>query len=200
MNKHTFKDDFIAIITGTFFVALGLFFLQSANLITGGTAGLALLIAQLTSGSFGFIYFTLNIPFLILGWFRFGRQFVFNSVVSCAIVSIFVDNLHLFISVAHINPIFSGVAGGLLVGLGLLILIRHRSSLGGFNILCLSIQERFGIAMGKTQMALDCTILMLSFFFVTPWLLFVSVVGAIILNIVLAMNHKPHRYIVTYGS
>lgn len=50
------------------------------------------------------------------------------------------------------------------MGLGMLILFRHRSSLGGFNVLCLFIQDRFGISVGKSQMAIDGLILLASFF------------------------------------
>jgi uncharacterized membrane-anchored protein YitT (DUF2179 family) len=81
----------------------------------------------------------------------------------------------------------------------MLILFRHRSSLGGFNVLCLFIQDKFGISVGKTQMAIDCAILIASFFFVSPSIIGVSILGAVLLNLVLAMNHKPTRYIVNYG-
>ncbi|MGF1754847.1 YitT family protein, partial [Vibrio makurazakiensis] len=99
-----------------------------------------------------------------------------------------------------INEIYCAIAGGLLMGLGMLILFRHRSSLGGFNVLCLFIQDRFGISVGKTQMAIDSCILFASFFFVTPWIIAVSILGTVALNVVLAMNHKPTRYSVSYTS
>ncbi|MCE7617293.1 YitT family protein, partial [Vibrio fluvialis] len=51
---------------------------------------------------------------------------------------------------------------------------------------------------GKSQMAIDCLILLVSFFFVSPWIILLSIFGAIALNLVLAMNHKPTRYTVTY--
>ncbi|MEF1231210.1 YitT family protein, partial [Vibrio fortis] len=86
------------------------------------------------------------------------------------------------------------------MGLGMLILFRHRSSLGGFNVLCLYIQDRYGISVGKTQMAIDACILFASFFFVSPWIIAVSVLGTAVLNVVLAMNHKPTRYSVSYSS
>ena len=85
------------------------------------------------------------------------------------------------------------------MGLGMLILFRHRSSLGGFNVMCLAIQDKWGISVGKTQVVIDCSILIVSFFFVSPWLLMLSVAGAIIVNMVLGMNHKPTRYTVRYN-
>lgn len=198
MRTHTRKEDWVAILTGTFLVAQGVFFLQSAHLLTGGTAGLALLISQLVPASFGSIYFLANTPFYILAWKRFGHRFAINSALSGALVSIFADHLYLVISLEMVNEIYCAIAGGLLMGLGMLILFRHRSSLGGFNVLCLFIQDKFGIPVGKSQLIIDCSILAASAFFVSFSIATLSVLGAVSLNLALAMNHKPTRYSVTY--
>lgn len=199
MAKHTRREDWIAILTGTLIVAQGIFFLQASSLLTGGTTGLALLASKLVPWSFGTIYFIANCPFYLLAWKRFGRNFAINSAISGALVSFFVDHLHLVLNIENMNPIYAAVAGGLLMGLGMLVLFRHRSSLGGFNVLCLFIQDKLGISVGKTQLAIDFTILVTSFFFVTPTALLYSIIGVIVLNLVLGMNHKPHRYIVKYN-
>ncbi|MGF1753340.1 YitT family protein, partial [Vibrio makurazakiensis] len=106
MEKHTRKEDWMAILTGTFLVAQGVFFLQSANLLTGGTTGLALLISQFTPLTFGVLYFIANCPFYLLAWKRFGRTFAINSAISGALVSIFADNISLLISLDTINEIY----------------------------------------------------------------------------------------------
>ncbi len=199
MEKHSRREDWVAILTGTFLVAQGVFFLQSASLLTGGTAGLALLASQFVSLSFGVLYFVVNCPFYLLAWKRFGSRFAFNSAISGALVSIFADHLYLVISLDTINEVYCAIAGGLLMGLGMLILFRHRSSLGGFNVLCLFIQDKLGISVGKSQLAIDCAILFASFFFVSPQTIVLSILGAVALNLVLAMNHKPRRYSVNYG-
>ncbi|WP_102523927.1 YitT family protein [Vibrio tapetis] len=199
MEKHSSKEDWIAILTGTFVVAQGVFFLQSSHLLTGGTTGLALLLTQFVPLSFGMIYFIANCPFYLLAWRRFGPRFAFNSAISGALVSIFTDNLHHVISVDAINDVYCAIVGGLLMGLGMLILFRHRSSLGGFNVLCLVIQDKTGFSVGKSQMIIDALILVTSFFFVSIEVIAVSVLGAVMLNLVLAMNHKPTRYTVKYS-
>ncbi len=198
METHSRKEDWVAIFTGTFIVSQGLFFLKAANLITGGTAGLALLLTHVFPWSFGALYFFINMPFYLLAWKRFGVRFSVNTAISCALVSVFTDHLSNFITIEHVDPAYCALAGGLLTGLGMLILFRHRSSLGGFNVLCLFIQDKFGISVGKTQLVLDCIIVFTSLFFLTPSIIILSIAGAVVLNIVLAMNHKPSRYSVKY--
>ena len=192
--KHPVHENMIAILTGTFIVAQGIFFLQQSQLLTGGTTGLALLLTHFVDISFGKLYFLMNCPFYLMAWFRMGKSFAISSIVSGALVSIMVDNLHHVLAISWLNPIYCAVIGGLLMGLGMLILFRHHTSLGGFNVLVLFLQEKFGISAGKIQMSIDISILVASFFFVSPTTLLLSIIGAITLNIVLAMNYKPGRY------
>ncbi|MCG3862402.1 MULTISPECIES: YitT family protein [unclassified Photobacterium] len=192
--KHPVHENMIAILTGTFIVAQGIFFLQQSQLLTGGTTGLALLLTHFVDISFGKLYFLMNCPFYLMAWFRMGNSFAISSVLSGALVSIMVDNLHHVLAISWLNPIYCAVIGGLLMGLGMLILFRHHTSLGGFNVLVLFLQDKFGISAGKIQMSIDICILVASFFFVTPTTLLLSILGAITLNIVLAMNYKPGRY------
>ncbi|MBP2699055.1 YitT family protein [Photobacterium lucens] len=193
-SKHPLHENLIAILTGTFIVAQGIFFLQQSQLLTGGTTGLALLLAHFVDISFGKLYFLMNCPFYLMAWFRMGRSFAITSILSGALVSLMVDNMHYVLTISWLNPVYCAVIGGLLMGLGMLILFRHHTSLGGFNVLVLFIQDKFGISAGKIQMSIDISILVASFFFVSPTILLLSILGAVMLNLVLAMNYKPGRY------
>ena len=76
----------------------------------------------------------------------------------------------------------------------MLILFRHRASLGGLNVLVLYLQERFGWRAGKVQMAMDSVIVLGALWIADPSRVGWSVLGAVVLNLVLAVNHRPGRY------
>lgn len=78
----------------------------------------------------------------------------------------------------------------------MLILFRHNSSLGGFNIAALILQERFGLRAGYVLMCLDAAVVLASMLVVTPLTAIVSAFGAGLLNLILALNHRPGRYLV----
>lgn len=80
------------------------------------------------------------------------------------------------------------------MGMGFLVLFRHRCSLGGVGIMALYLQDRFGWRAGKVQMAVDCCIVLAALVTVEPLRVLWSVIGAVALNLVLAMNHRPGRY------
>ena len=196
-SRHTYFEDLFALISGTAFVALGLFLFNQQGLLTGGTAGIALLLTHVTDLSFGQIFFAINLPFYWLAWKQMGWRFCLNTFISVFTVSLMVDNAHLVIALERIDTLTAALLGGFLMGMGMLILFRHKSSLGGLGIMALFLQARYGIRAGKFQMGVDCMIVLCSFFIVSWQLLLLSIAGAIALNMVITLNHKPGRYQIT---
>ncbi len=192
--KHSWLEDLLAMLTATGLISLGIVFFNQPGLVVGGTAGLALLLHKLLPLSFGQLFFMLNVPFYWLAWKRLGGQFVAKTLLSVSAVSFFGDHLHEWMQINEVRPIYAALMGSVLVGIGLLILFRHRSSLGGFNIVCLWLQERYGISAGKVQMGLDCTIVLSSALITSLPVLLLSICAAVVVNVVLATNHKPGRY------
>ena len=94
-----------------------------------------------------------------------------------------------------LHPLFAGLMGGFLIGTGLLMLFRHKASLGGLNIVVLYLQDRHGWRAGTVQMLIDCTIVLTATVWVDLRLLAISVLGAVALNLVVAINHRPGRYL-----
>ncbi|ABC29689.1 uncharacterized conserved protein [Hahella chejuensis KCTC 2396] len=194
LQSHSLPEDLFALISGTAFVAFGVFLFNGAGLLTGGTAGLALLLTHVLHISFGKIFFLLNLPFYWLAFKQMGWRFCLNTFISVAIVSLVVDHTGDVVSIKSIEPWFAAVFGGFLIGMGMLILFRHKSSLGGVGILALYLQKRNIMRAGKFQMMVDCIIVLASCFIVTPMILLYSVLGAVALNLLLTVNHKPGRY------
>ncbi|WP_181701040.1 YitT family protein [Chthonobacter albigriseus] len=191
---HTRLEDAVALLTGTLFVALGLLLLKAAGLGTGGTAGIAFLISTSTGLAFGLVFFIVNVPFFVFAFLAFGRAYLLKSIVATALLSAESLLLPSMIAIGHVEPMLAAVLGGLLVGMGLLALIRHRTGLGGFGVMAVWCQERFGWRAGKVQMAADSLVATAAIFVLPPAQVAYSVVGAVALNLVLALYHKPGRY------
>ncbi len=191
---HTRFEDVQALLTASLFVALGLAFYRHAGLLTGGTAGMAFLVFYLTHWNFGLIFFVINLPFFGLAVRVLGWEFTFKTFAAIGLVSLWSELLPRWFGLAQINPVFAAVMGGFLVGVGLLMLFRHKASLGGVGVLVLYLQNRFGWRAGKVQMGIDSCIVLAAFAIVTPEKIAMSVLGAVALNMILAVNHKPGRY------
>jgi len=191
---HSFVEDVLGLATGTVVASIGLFLLKSTGAVTGGTAGLALLLSYVVPVPFGVIFLAVNLPFFALAAWKKGWNFTIRTAASVALVSVLSLINPLAVVIDHLDPVWSVLAGNLLAGMGLLVLFRHRASLGGFNILALLLQERFGWRAGYVQMALDVTLVVCAFAVVPPLTVLLSAAGAVVLNLVLALNHRPGRY------
>lgn len=192
--KHTYFEDIQAVLTATLLIALGINLYTTSGLLTGGTAGLAFLSQYAFSVSFGQIFFVINLPFYYLAITQFGWEYTLKTFISVFLVSVLSDYTTLFISFDYLNPIYSACIGGFLIGTGFLMLFRHNASLGGLNILARYLAKRYGISIGKFQMLVDCIIIALAVFIVDYHAILISIVGAISLNFILTVNHKPGRY------
>lgn len=193
-QRHSLFDDLQGLVTGTLLVALGLLLLRHAGLMTGGTAGIALLLHHASGWPFGALFFAINLPFYGLAWLRMGRRFTLKTFLAVTLLSSGSEALPLWLPLGDVAPLFAALGGGLLIGPGFIILFRHRASLGGLNVLVLWLQDRFGWRAGWVQMGIDCSILLCGL----PWLTLqqglLSVVAAVAMNFALAINHKPGRY------
>ncbi len=195
--RHTRFEDAQGLIFGTLMCALGLQFLRHAGFITGQTAGLALLISYATGWAFGPVFFVINLPFYWLGYKRIGLGFTVKSLISVTLLSVFAGVMPQYLAFSTLHPLLAGVLFGFVTGAGLLALFRHGSSLGGIGIVALMVQDRTGFRAGWLQMGFDAVLVVLAFVWIPADRILWSLPGMIILNAVLAINHRRDRYVAT---
>lgn len=192
---HTSFEDAIALFSGTGIVALGVTLHAHAQILTGGTAGMAFLLQYGAGIPWALGFFLVNIPFYALAAMRLGWKLTLRTVLAVTLVSALARLNPQWLTVGEMNPAYSAVIGGLLIGVGLLILFRHRFSLGGVNLLALYAQERLGLNAGLVSLAVDACIVLIALMILPLDKVGLSLLAAIVLNLVLAANHRPGRYL-----
>lgn len=194
-SRHTLPEDLFAMLIGTMLVSLGIAFYAEVQLATGSTAGLALLLQYVTGIPFGWLFFSINLPFYALAFLRMGWPFAVKTMICVGLVSYFSSQIPVWIGISEIHPLFASLVGGGLIGLGVLSLFRHKASVGGINILALYLQDNFGLRAGYVQLGVDAAILLAAFFILPFDRVLYSILGALVLNLIVALNHKPGRYV-----
>ena len=192
---HTWVEDALGYVTSIVVTSLGLYLIQSVGAVTGGTAGLSLLVSYWTGLPFEVLFVLVNLPFFGLALSKKGVGFMVRSLGCVIAVSAMTHGLGDLLPLEGLDTVYGVVAGNLLVGLGLLVIFRHGASMGGFNVLALVLQERLNLRAGYVQMGLDVAVVLLALAVVAPVTVLLSAVGAIVLNIILAFNHRPGRYL-----
>lgn len=194
-TRHSFVEDVQGILSGSIISSLGLFILSAAGLLTGSTAGIAFLLHYAIGVNFGLAFFLVNVPFFYLSWKQLGRAFTIKTFIAIALTSLMANLQPRLLEIARIEPVWSAILGGSLLGYGLLALYRHRASLGGVGILGIYLQGRFGIRAGLVQLVVDMFVLVIAIAVTTRYVVLCSILGAVVLNLFVAINHRSDRYI-----
>lgn len=175
--------------------AFGVMILTGAGLVTGQTAGLAVLIAYTMGWGFGPVFFVINLPFYWLAWRQIGAAFAIKTFIAVALISGFSMIIPWLISINPVHPAVASVLFGMVAGAGLLAIFRHRASLGGIGILAYWLQERTGFPAGWVQFGFDLVVFAVAMTLLEPILVLWSLLGALVLNAIIAINHRRDRYI-----
>ncbi|EKE72649.1 MULTISPECIES: YitT family protein [Roseobacteraceae] len=194
-DTHSLLEDAQGFIFGTAMCAFALVMLRDLGLVTGQTAGLALLISYMFKLPFGWVFFAVNLPFYWFGYKRMGLKFVLKTFACVALISVFSEVFPHFVSFETLNPVFGAIMLGFMTGAGLMAIFRHGGSLGGIGILALYLQDATKFKAGYVQLAFDaCLFAVAAFILPLPQVLY-SLLGAVVVNLVIAINHRRDRYI-----
>ncbi|MDW4548786.1 YitT family protein [Defluviimonas sp. D31] len=194
-THHSTLDDAQGILFGAGMAAFGITILTHLGLVTGQTAGLAVLISYATGWGFGPVYFAINLPFYWLGYRRMGGRFVVKTFVAVALMSGFAMVLPRWLSFAALDPVLGAILFGAISGAALLALFRHGASLGGVGIVALYLQDRTGFRAGWTQLAFDIGVFAAALTLRDVGTVAISALGALVVNLVIAVNHRRDRYV-----
>jgi uncharacterized membrane-anchored protein YitT (DUF2179 family) len=193
--KHTLFEDIYAFAIGVSFVVLGIVFLKSAGLVTGGVAGIALLVSYVVPLPVGVLFTLINIPFFLFAYPAMGPRFMIKTVIVNVAIMGAASLAPYAFKLSNVQPVFAAVFGGTVIGMGILALARHGAGAGGTGVLALYLQRRRGINAGKTQLACDALILTASILILNWHQLLFSAISAAAMSGVLLGFHKPDRYI-----
>ena len=192
---HTPLEDVQAALLGTALCALGVQFLGHAQLVTGQTAGLGVLLSYTTGWSFSVWFFVLNLPFYVLALMRMGVSFTIKSFAAVALVSILSEVFAAAIRFDSLPVWLASPLAGALIGIGLIVIFRHGASLGGIGVLALYLQDKTGFKAGWTQLIFDGALFGAALLYL-PWQTVAwSLLGAVVTNLIIATNHRKDRYV-----
>lgn len=142
----------------------------------------------------GLLFTVLNLPFFLFAVRAMGKSFTTRTIlVNLGVAALGTVTRYSF-GIAHIHPLFAALVGGSIVGLGALVLARHHAGIGGTGVVTLWLQRRRGWNAGRTQMAIDATILLAALAFLPAGRVLWSALSVAAIAGVLIAWHRPGRY------
>ena len=158
----------LAVTFGSLFIAAAFNLLMiPQELLSGGISGISLMIGYLTGSSIAWLYFALNIPVLIWGWFTLGRRFVGWSFYSVLATT-------LLLKVIPVIPLpkdilLGAVFGGILLGFGTGLCLRAGGSSGGFDIVASIMSRKQDLPIGMLIFVLNGVVIGILVLFTKNW-------------------------------
>jgi len=196
-KTHSLIEDAQGIAYGAGMAAFAITILTHLGLITGQTAGLAVLLSYLTGFGFGPVFFVVNLPFYWLGYRRMGLTFTLKTFAAVALMSGLASLMPAWVQFSALSMPVGAILFGAVSGSALLALFRHGASLGGVGILALLLQDKTGFRAGHTQLIFDAVLFAAALTMLPATTVMWSALGALVVNLVITINHRRDRYIAT---
>ncbi|MCM3398631.1 YitT family protein [Oceanobacillus profundus] len=151
----------IMVIAGSLLVAIAFnFFLVPFEILSSGVSGIAILLGLLTPFDTGVFNLVLNIPILILGYYKLGKEITINTLVCVVTLSIFLYVLPV-ISLTD-NILLSAIFGGVLGGIGIGVVMKFSATSGGFDIIAMIISRTSNFSVGLLLTGMNGVIVLFS--------------------------------------
>lgn len=167
MNFKNIRS-YLMITLGTVLMAVGVYFFEFANdFSTGGTAGLAQMISEmtgfLTPAQLASIF---NVVLLAVGMIVLGKAFTFKTIYCSLLLTLL---LNLFEQLVPVTEPFTGqkvvelFIDMILVSVGAALIFNEDGSSGGTDVVAMILKKYTRINVGKALLLVDSIVILLAF-------------------------------------
>ncbi len=166
--KSFYLKDYSMIFAGLILYALGLTgFLLPNKIVTGGLAGITVLIKSTTDIPLWVSYLSINAVLLIVAWKIVGKSFVIKTVISVGVLTFLLRDGEIYITrpIIHADPLLSSMIGAMFCGAGLGLVYSVNGSTGGTDIIGAVVTKYRHVSMGRVLLLVDVLIIASSFFY-----------------------------------
>ena len=158
-SSHMLKN--LIVIVGSFVIAFAFnAFLVPHEILSSGISGIAILLGIITPFDTGILNFIMNVPLLILGYYKLGKEITLNTLVCVLSLSIF-----LYVIPAEPisnNILLSAIFGGAIGGLGIGLIMKYSGTSGGMDIIAIIISRISNFSVGLLLTGMNSVIVLVS--------------------------------------
>jgi uncharacterized membrane-anchored protein YitT (DUF2179 family) len=137
-------------------------FLDANNLAPGGVTGIAIILNRVIGIETGTISFIINIPIMIIGWYKFGGKFMIYTVYTIILTSMFINFFHKIPPVTD-DLLLAAITGGVLIAFSIGTIFKAGATTGGVDIIVRLIKLKYKhMKTGGVFLILDMIVVALS--------------------------------------
>lgn len=151
----------LIVIAGSLIVAFAFnFFLVPYGILSSGISGVAILLGLITPFNTGLLNLVLNLPLVILGYYKLGKTITINTMICVVSLSAFLYLLPV-VEVTD-NILLSTVFGGVIGGIGIGLILKYSGTSGGLDIIAIIISRTSNFSIGLLLTGMNGIIVFIS--------------------------------------
>ena len=162
----------LAILSSGIVRALAIYIFVTPNeFAPGGINGIAVLLEAVTHVNSGYYLIALNVPLFFVAFFLLGKSEAIISTLSMLLTSgllivfDYIPGMNEIRYAPEYNAILASIAGGVLLGLALAIMLRSCGTSGGTTVLASLVNKKFrNLSVSAMTSAFDACVVFASFF------------------------------------
>ncbi|MDH6354851.1 uncharacterized membrane-anchored protein YitT (DUF2179 family) [Dysgonomonas sp. PH5-45] len=168
--KDFYWKDYMTITIGLVLYAVGLIgFVVPGDIVTGGLAGIALLIEYATNKAVPLqvSYFVINVALLSISLKILGLKFLVKTIYGVVMLTSLLFVARMVIPAEGLidnEPLLAGLIGGLICGTGIGLVFSANGSAGGTDIIVAVVNKYKNLAFGRGMLLCDFCIISCSYF------------------------------------
>lgn len=163
-NLRRTAADVGAIAAGSVCFGLSVSLFSAPNDIApGGVTGLATLANFLWELPIGALTVAVNIPLILIAWWRLGRDFAARTLLGLALSSAVIDTMTAIVPPFSGDRLLAALFGGVLTGVGLGLILSRGATTGGAEVVARLLERRWpNVPIGRLILLLDGGVIALS--------------------------------------
>ena len=157
---YSFLKNLLVVFSSLIIAFAFNFFLVPHEILSSGISGIAILLGILTPFDTGILNLVLNIPLLVLGYYKLGKKITVNTLICVISLSFF-----LFILPSEPvteNVLLSCIFGGIIGGIGIGLILKYSGTSGGMDIIAIIISRTSSISVGLLLTGMNTVIVLIS--------------------------------------
>lgn len=144
--KHSRINKIKNFIVMTFGAALYAFAISNIadtnSMAPGGVAGLSIVLSRVIPVQTGTLIWCINIPILLVGWWKFGGKFILSTVYCTGLLSV-LTNVFSMIPPLTTDVFLAAIYGGTLMAIGIGLVFKAGSTTGGSDVIVKLLRLKF---------------------------------------------------------
>ena len=154
--------EYLMLILGCIIISLSFnLFLFPNKIAAGGLPGLSIILYKISGINNAYIQWGINMPLFFLGILKYGKSFGTRTMIGFFSIPLFIlltQNL----GTPNIHLLFASIFGGMGVGIGLGLIFKSNSSIGGFSLVAQLLHDYTKIKISNLMILLNAGVVLLA--------------------------------------